>query len=196
MMPLSDALSGFPSDGGDFRPYPSPMRNLEKERIREEIISAEIARRRELEAEVRQEIMFLEREMAIRRAARTGGFALGDSFAPMRCNARPPLPLLAHPFDDRLVPIRCSASPRPLLGHSSISEPIVLPLAPPPEDVTAELEASTEPNKDKLIVLVSVALVYIDLRFWFLLIAASLQLLQHFFISQSICSCLILLLKH
>ncbi|GFY80967.1 hypothetical protein Acr_01g0007760 [Actinidia rufa] len=45
----------------------SILREMEKERIREEIIAAKIARKRLLEAEVRREMM-LEREMALRRA--------------------------------------------------------------------------------------------------------------------------------
>lgn len=47
------------------------QRELEKERIREEIIATEIARRRALEAEVRREMM-LERELAMR--GRGNGF--------------------------------------------------------------------------------------------------------------------------
>ncbi|XP_028760868.1 UBP1-associated proteins 1C isoform X2 [Neltuma alba] len=48
------------------------LRKLEKERIRQEIISGEIARRRMLEEEVRRELM-LERELAFRRS-------LGEKF--------------------------------------------------------------------------------------------------------------------
>ncbi|XP_073155252.1 uncharacterized protein [Henckelia pumila] len=52
------------------------LREIEKERIREEIIMSEIARRRVLEAEVRMELM-MEREMAIWQ--RGYGFPFGSS---------------------------------------------------------------------------------------------------------------------
>ncbi|GLU01338.1 hypothetical protein SLE2022_186500 [Rubroshorea leprosula] len=47
------------------------LREMEKQRIREDIIAEEITRRRVLEAEVRRELM-VEREMAMRRAAEMG----------------------------------------------------------------------------------------------------------------------------
>ncbi|KAL3840665.1 hypothetical protein ACJIZ3_025256 [Penstemon smallii] len=64
-----------------YHPYPHDMheaiqREIEKERIREEIIMAEIARRRVLEAEVRRELM-MERELALRRGSE--GFPFGSS---------------------------------------------------------------------------------------------------------------------
>ncbi|KAL2481121.1 Uncharacterized protein Adt_34087 [Abeliophyllum distichum] len=52
------------------------QREIEKQRIREEIIISEIARRRVLEAEVRRELM-LERELALRRGE--DGFPFGPS---------------------------------------------------------------------------------------------------------------------
>ncbi|XP_057508484.1 uncharacterized protein LOC130791363 [Actinidia eriantha] len=54
------------------------QRELEKERIREEIIAAEIARKRMLEEEVRREMM-LEREMALLRADRLSLFSGSSS---------------------------------------------------------------------------------------------------------------------
>ncbi|GFY85730.1 hypothetical protein Acr_04g0004680 [Actinidia rufa] len=54
------------------------QRELEKERIREEIIAAEIARKSMLEAEVRREMM-LETEMALRRADGLSLFAGSSS---------------------------------------------------------------------------------------------------------------------
>ncbi|KAG8367619.1 hypothetical protein BUALT_Bualt16G0091100 [Buddleja alternifolia] len=52
------------------------LREIEKERIREEIIISEIARRRALEAEVRRELM-MERELALQRSG--DGFPFGSS---------------------------------------------------------------------------------------------------------------------
>ena len=82
-----------------------------RERIREEIIAVEIAKRRVLEAEVRRELAYLEREMAMRRGAPEGP-SLEDQWAAMRFEPRLPL---AYAFDERSpLPTRsgaCDVSP-------------------------------------------------------------------------------------
>ncbi|MFS7935507.1 putative deoxyribodipyrimidine photo-lyase transcription factor C2H2 family [Helianthus anomalus] len=77
--------AGYPN-GGDtmmirrrFEMRESIRRELEKERIREEIIAEEMARKRLLEAEVRRELM-MERQMAMRR----GGFEEASLFMRQR----------------------------------------------------------------------------------------------------------------
>ncbi|KAM0021069.1 putative deoxyribodipyrimidine photo-lyase transcription factor C2H2 family [Helianthus debilis subsp. tardiflorus] len=61
----------------------SIRRELEKERIREEIIAEEMARKRLLEAEVRSELM-MERQMAMRRGGGGGGFEEASLFMRQR----------------------------------------------------------------------------------------------------------------
>lgn len=63
-------------------------RELEKDRIREEILAREILRRRELEEEVRREMAF-EREIALRRQA--DRFSLAPSSASLPRQASPRL---------------------------------------------------------------------------------------------------------
>ncbi|XP_068652370.1 uncharacterized protein [Aristolochia californica] len=90
--------------GGDFRRPDSLLnshvpclssreairRELEKERIREEIIAREILLRRELEEEVRRELA-LEREFALRRQADRFAFASSSSLLSERGATLPPL---------------------------------------------------------------------------------------------------------
>ncbi|KAK9130347.1 hypothetical protein Sjap_010834 [Stephania japonica] len=69
----------FGAGGDHLRVDFAIQRQIEKERIRQEIIAAEIIRRRELEMEVRRELA-MEREMALRRGDRGGcsrGLSLG-----------------------------------------------------------------------------------------------------------------------
>ncbi|KAB1211964.1 hypothetical protein CJ030_MR5G023728 [Morella rubra] len=90
----------------DPRPNPEQMRNpndfreaiqweLEKERIREEILVADIVRRRVIEAEVRRELM-IEREMVMQKPTATAVGLSVEERLPMRLDSR--LPLL-HPLD-------------------------------------------------------------------------------------------------
>ncbi|KAF3452942.1 hypothetical protein FNV43_RR03375 [Rhamnella rubrinervis] len=120
--------SGQPSTVGpavfpsvDFPSNEDPMRNpnelqdlILRERIREEIIAVEIAKRRVLEAEVRRELAYLEREMAMLRGAPERS-SLEDQWAAMRFEPRLPL---VHAFAQRSpLPTRsgaCGVSP----GHS------------------------------------------------------------------------------
>ncbi|KAJ6406958.1 hypothetical protein OIU84_010467 [Salix udensis] len=139
----------------DPRQIPEPMRNelilrqIEKERIREEIIAQEMAWRRGLEVEVRRELM-VEREMAM-----LGGRGMSfEERLTMRLNSRQPL--LPGPFlnqfdswlEDRLAfhghGVSYMLPPVPRLPESEMK------LLPEPE-----MKPSTENNKDKLIVLVS-----------------------------------------
>lgn len=108
------------------------MREFEKERISEEVIMEEIARRRDLEAMVRGEIMFLEREMAMRRAA-MGAMPFENGF---------PSPMRFTPYE--FLPRPAAFNPFPVAP-------------PPPEDHSRVIKAPSEPNKDKLIVLVSLS---------------------------------------
>lgn len=115
---------------------------LEKDRIREDIIVADIARRRVLEAEVRTEMM-IEREMAMRRLAATAtpeGLSFEERFA-MRFDPR--LPPLMHPFEGFAFP-GCGGAFDTLPMMPRLLEAMPLDIKPP-----------REINKDKLIVLVS-----------------------------------------
>lgn len=107
------------------------VRELEKQRISEEMILEEIARRREVEAVVRQEIVFLERAMAMRRMA-MGARSFEDGF----------------PTAMRMAPF--AFSPRSAAFDQ-------FPVVKPP----------SEPDKNKLIVLVSIAWVS-QFSFYFL----------------------------
>ncbi|XP_059454459.1 uncharacterized protein LOC132184738 isoform X2 [Corylus avellana] len=130
---------------------PGPMRNpgdvreaieweLEKDRIREELIVADIARRRVLEAEVRTALM-IEREMAMRRLAATAtpeGLSLEERLA-MRFDPR--LPQLIHPFESFAFP-GCGGAIDTFPMMPRLLEAMPLDIKPP-----------REINKDKLIVL-------------------------------------------
>lgn len=114
---------------------------MEKEQIRQEIIAAETARRRELIAEVVQE-MAIEREMAIRRvAAETKGTSLTQSqnndLFRQKCSYIDPL-MYAGPYS--------LAKTSPMMH--------LLPLQQMPEATGAKETSIMEPNKEKLIVLV------------------------------------------
>ncbi|KAK7849120.1 hypothetical protein CFP56_003756 [Quercus suber] len=108
------------------------QRELEKARIREEIIAAEITRRRLLEAEVRRELM-IEREMALRRLSAEGriSFQYGLSM---------------HAFDGGFAFPSCinAFDMFPMLPQPRLPEAMPVDIRPP-----------SETNKDKLIVLVS-----------------------------------------
>lgn len=112
------------------------LREREKERIRDEILAIEIAKRRVLEAEVRRELAVLEREMAIRRGG-PDGLSLEDQWASMRFDG-PRLPL-SHPLDEHL----------PLPSRSTACD--MFPLHRHPDAISPELNPSSD---DKLIVLV------------------------------------------
>jgi hypothetical protein len=115
---------------------------LEKDRIREELIVADIARRRVLEAEVRTALM-IEREMAVRRLAATAtpeGLSLEERLA-MRFDPR--LPPLMHPFESFAFP-GCGGAIDKFPMMPRLLEAMPLDIKPP-----------REINKDKLIVLVS-----------------------------------------
>lgn len=116
---------------------PNELQDLRlRERIREEIIAIEIAKRRALEAEVRRELAYLEREMAMLRGA-PGGPSLEDQWAAMRFDTRLPL---AHPLDERL----------PFSFRSGACE-----VLPPPRHSDTFGRESKPALSDNLIVLVS-----------------------------------------
>ncbi|XP_056692552.1 uncharacterized protein [Spinacia oleracea] len=76
----------------------SIQRELEKEKIRAEIIAEEVYRRRILEEEVRREMMF-EREMAMRRGEGEFGFGSSMRFetrVPLLTNFEHPIGVLPH----------------------------------------------------------------------------------------------------
>ncbi|CAN6570077.1 unnamed protein product [Malus baccata var. baccata] len=132
---------------------PDPIRMkelwLEKERIREDIIAAEILRRRELEAEVRRELK-LERELAIKTAPAEGlgtmRFAAHKNsvFEPFSFGTMPISEPVPNGFKSRSTAF--DSFSLPLL----MSEPVINgfmsspPLLPPPSDLG---------NKNKLILL-------------------------------------------
>ena len=141
---LQNVPSGFPPLG-DFRSYPGPIRNpndevrgftlleLERERLRDEIILSEIARRRELEMEVRREIMLLEREIGMRReVTRTESLLFSED------HHRLPM---VDSFDKQFA--------------FSSSRSTAFSLALPSDVIALEFNSPSEANKDKLIVLVS-----------------------------------------
>jgi hypothetical protein len=115
---------------------------LEKDRIREDIIVADITRRRMVEAEVRTALM-IEREMAMRRLASIAtpeGLLFEERFA-MRFDPR--LPPLMHPFESFAVP-----------GYGGAFD--TFPMMPRIlEAMPLDIKPPREINKDKLIVLVS-----------------------------------------
>ncbi|XP_024017172.1 uncharacterized protein LOC21387680 [Morus notabilis] len=134
--PMLHGLSGFLM--GDIGPNSGVRRNpndvrklivreLEKQRLSEEMILEEIARRRELEAVVRQEIVLLERAMAMRRMA-MGALSFEDGF----------------PTAMRIAPF--AFSPRSAAFDQ-------FPLAPLPEYIDPVVKPPSEPDKNKLIVL-------------------------------------------
>ncbi|KAG2668196.1 hypothetical protein I3760_15G148700 [Carya illinoinensis] len=102
------------------------QRELEKVRIREEIIMAEIARRQMLEAEVRRELM-MEREMVMRRLMAEG------------LSVEPRLPSLL-PFEGLAFP-----------GHSGGFDMFTVQASR--EVMVPDIKNSLEVNKDKLILL-------------------------------------------
>ncbi|PSS36168.1 Zinc finger protein like [Actinidia chinensis var. chinensis] len=91
----------------------SILREMEKERIREEIIAAEIARKRLLEAEVRREMM-LEREMALRRAE---GFSFFSGSASVSTVLFEPGLSLLGQSEGRLLEERLALSLEERLGY-------------------------------------------------------------------------------
>ncbi|KAL6223720.1 hypothetical protein ACLB2K_002578 [Fragaria x ananassa] len=114
------------------------QRQMEKDRIREEILAAEMARRRVLEAEVRRELM-MEREIAMKKAV-GDGLGFEDPSGPMQ---------QAQSFDHR-VGFSCRSS-SPLAMVPWLSEPV-------PDNLEVNEELTTpaghwELNNEKLIVL-------------------------------------------
>ncbi|KAL7237514.1 hypothetical protein ACSBR2_003753 [Camellia fascicularis] len=91
------------------------QRELEKQRIREEIVAGEIARKRLLEAEVRRE-MLMEREMALRGAERFSLFSGSAAVSAMQFEPR--LSLL-HQSDGRSLEERLALSLEDRLGYQA-----------------------------------------------------------------------------
>ncbi|THF97320.1 hypothetical protein TEA_013075 [Camellia sinensis var. sinensis] len=91
------------------------QRELEKQRIREEIVAGEIARKRLLEAEVRRE-MLMEREMALRGAERFSTFSGSAAVSAMQFEPR--LSLL-HQSDGRSLEERLALSLEDRLGYQA-----------------------------------------------------------------------------
>ncbi|KAF3958014.1 hypothetical protein CMV_017027 [Castanea mollissima] len=106
------------------------QRELEKAQIREEIIAAEITRRRLLEAEVRRELM-IEREMALRRLSAEGGISFEYG-------------LSMHTFEGGFAFPSCI---------NAFNMFPMLPLLRLPEAMPVDVRPPSETNKDKLIVL-------------------------------------------
>lgn len=129
--------SGFPEN--NLQIIPTPVRTpfeapeLESSRIREEKIAVEIARRRALEVEMRQQIMYFKREMAMRRLT-SEEFEFEDRWD-------------ATPSGPRMPSLQCPFS-RFLAFDGS-------PVVCRPYAIAPEIQPSSEPNKNKLIVLVS-----------------------------------------
>ncbi|PRQ46106.1 putative transcription factor C2H2 family [Rosa chinensis] len=117
------------------------QRQMEKDRIREEILAAEMVRRRVLEAEVRRELM-LEREIAMKKAVRDGLGFEDDPFGPMQ----------AHSFDHRFGFSPRSSSPLAMVPR--LPEPVPDNNLEVNKELTPPAPARPpELNKDKLIVL-------------------------------------------
>ncbi|XP_062078442.1 uncharacterized protein LOC133782965 isoform X2 [Humulus lupulus] len=139
----------YGSPFGDFRHYRGPTRNpvdirglntmLEfgRSRVREEIILSEIARRRELEMEVRRDIMLLERQIGMQRETTSEGLVRWGGTQ----NGNPRLPMMDS-FDERLA----------LSSRSASTAFGALPLAHPLDNIALKLNTSSV-DKDKLIVL-------------------------------------------
>ncbi|CAL0330421.1 unnamed protein product [Lupinus luteus] len=132
------SLRGFPGmiPSSRYRSFRMPMSNanealwreLEKEKIRREIITGEIERRRELEEEVRRELA-AERGWGMTMAATPHGFSFDERVSAMHLTPSPYL------FDNNAQP-----QPQPQLQTQ-------LPQLVPP----AEFKPSPETNKDKVI---------------------------------------------
>lgn len=175
------ATSGFPGNDLQILPIPMPnpeeARELENARIREEIFAVEIARRRFLEAALRLEIMYLEREMTMRRLTEQFGFQDRWGATPFG----PRMPSVQYPFDERLA------------RSSSFSAFNGSPFVPRLDTIAPELMPMSESNKDKLIVLVSlfsilfVSLLCISPLIWFLIFLCSLRLQTILFILLESC---------
>ncbi|XP_059635714.1 uncharacterized protein LOC132277889 isoform X2 [Cornus florida] len=124
------------------------LREIEKERIREEIIAEEISRKRLLEAEVRRE-MLMEREMALRRAD-------GISFLPPAPGAssstwfEPRLSVL-HQSDGRLLEERLALSLEERLSYSTRREIGGLETVPFHRKVEPKISEIVEPKTSEII---------------------------------------------
>ncbi|KAH6817441.1 hypothetical protein C2S51_001044, partial [Perilla frutescens var. frutescens] len=120
-------------------------RELEKERIREEIIMSEILRRRALEAEVRSELM-MERELALQ--GRSNGFGSPSRMGldlPMR------LPLVDTRAKGRFHEerIMLSLTQRNNLNNRSESDlPVSLPFQSASDDVRAARNSEVKPIQE------------------------------------------------
>ncbi|CAK7338174.1 unnamed protein product [Dovyalis caffra] len=121
------------------------QRQIEKERIREEIIAQEIRWRQELEAEVRRELL-VEREMAMRGGGGGGGRRMSfEERLAMRFDSRQPLlpGTFVNQFDSSWHEDR--------LAFHGLGVFNMLP--PVPRLPESEIKPSTENHKDKLIML-------------------------------------------
>ncbi|KAA8535378.1 hypothetical protein F0562_030381 [Nyssa sinensis] len=128
------------------------QRELEKERIREEIISAEIARRRMLEAEVRRE-MLMEREMALRGA---GGFSFLSTASMSTAMLYEPRLSILHQAEGRSLEERLALSLEERLGYPvrrEIGGVETLPFQRNVEPKISEIKPPSEVSKEKIIFL-------------------------------------------
>ncbi|OAY46888.2 uncharacterized protein LOC110618338 isoform X2 [Manihot esculenta] len=120
------------------------LREIEKERIRQEIIAEEIARRRVLEAEVRRELM-MERELPMRLGIGDGGSSF-DGRLTMRLEPGPWFPFPSR-FYDRWVEERSAFHGRGVvdqgLQRPRLSEALVSP----------DVKSASKDDENKLIVL-------------------------------------------
>lgn len=126
------------------------QRELEKERIREEIIAREIARRRILEAEVRRELM-MEQEMMLAKAEGKSPASLA-----MRLDSYQ----LFHQSDNRALEERLNRSLEQRLALEARQEMLSTletgtSFQRGVEAVGPEVKPSPEVNKDRVILLVS-----------------------------------------
>uniref|UniRef100_A0A5B7CBP8 C2H2-type domain-containing protein n=1 Tax=Davidia involucrata TaxID=16924 RepID=A0A5B7CBP8_DAVIN len=132
------------------------QREVEKERIREEIIAAEITRKRLLEAEVRRE-MLMEREMALRGGA-AGGFSFLSAAAASVSTAmlfEPRLSIL-HQAEGRSLEEKLAWSLEERLGYSArreIGSMETLPFQRNVEPKISEVKPLPEVSKEKVIFL-------------------------------------------
>lgn len=136
-------------DLGDFQG--SFQRELEKKLIREEIIAAEVTRRRILEAEVRKELM-IEREIALRRASSMANCLPLEERSGIRLGHMPDS-VHQYPLDGRLLYEHFGLS-----TYGRVSEMMYHPLPSlpkHPEAVASEVKPHPESKGERLIVLVS-----------------------------------------
>ncbi|KAJ0091704.1 hypothetical protein Patl1_14572 [Pistacia atlantica] len=138
--------STSPSFMGNQRDFYTIQREIEKDRIRQEIIAEENIRRRMLEEEVRRELM-MEREMAMHREAKMG-LSIEERLT-MRLDSRFPF---MHQFNNRWLPDRLAFPGNRSLGPGMEVLPPVFPQLG--DAMTDENKTALEVDKkDKLIIL-------------------------------------------